>query len=179
MLFVGQNMSSSCAKKPLSCSELRTSGVIEAISCSLGSSSTSSGRSPGVSSNHTASARFYKKQRDSRRVFCPIFCADNHSPVRGSDKFANIRFDLGEAAIVHHPHTLTTVVENMFTLAIRIAHGLLRKSPPEHVRIAHSEASSGMRFLRIHGSPSLSRSAYQPNGRSANSTRLGSRSIGW
>src|SRR5579862_3876139 len=34
-------------------------------------------------------------------------------------------------------------------------------------------------FLRIHCSPTLARSAYHPGGRSANSTRLGSRSIGW
>src|SRR5579864_25640 len=39
--------------------------------------------------------------------------------------------------------------------------------------------SSSECFLRLHGSPTLDRSAYQPSGRSANSTRLGSRSIGW
>ena len=40
---------------------------------------------------------------------------------------------------------------------------------------SHSFAAS---FFRVHGSPTLMRPAYQPKGRSANSARLGSRSIG-
>ena len=47
---------------------------------------------------------------------------------------------------------------------------------PTDKRIAHSDLF-GMRFLRVHSSPTLSRSAYQPNGRSANSARLGSRCL--
>src|SRR6185437_4954965 len=42
----------------------------------------------------------------------------------------------------------------------------------------YSDTSAAECFFRVHGSPTLARSAYQPKGRSANSARLGSRSMG-
>jgi hypothetical protein len=45
----------------------------------------------------------YEKQRDSKGIWRPKFCANNHVWVGDSNKSANIRFDLGEAAIVRHP----------------------------------------------------------------------------
>ncbi len=43
----------------------------------------------------------------------------------------------------------------------------------------YSGSSSFECSFRVHGFPTLSRLAYQPKGKSANSARLGSRSIGW
>jgi hypothetical protein len=50
----------------------------------------------------------YKEQRDSRGVWCPRFCADNHVGVGSSDESTNIRLDLGEVAIVRHPQILSS-----------------------------------------------------------------------
>ena len=55
-MFMEHNKLSSAAKNPLCSREPRTSGVMETMSSSSGSSSTSLGVSPGVSSNHTVSA---------------------------------------------------------------------------------------------------------------------------
>jgi len=54
-----------------------------------------------------------EEQRDSRWVFCPILCTDNHLWVRSSNEASNVRLNFGKATVVHHRHILTTLYGNV------------------------------------------------------------------